>query len=202
MAASCTLLNARIVDLILLGFGEGGEDLALDVAVVCSEAHGSFGDAVAARERLKRESYAAEVARVPMMRFEPFVVGSLGGFGPAARRVWKQFCALALRSGRSDWRHSWSSVSFSAVWRQKLSAAMANRSAAGALLRAPLLSRQQAFGSGLSFPLPLEEIGCPAEPDAPFPPQLPLAQASASRAGGVPIARLSVAELAAREAPD
>ena len=52
-----------------------------------------------------------------------------------------------------------SARSFGEVRIQKLSVAMANRAAVGATLRAPLLSRQLAYGYyGLNHPIPAEVV--------------------------------------------
>ena len=69
-----------------------------------------------------------------------------------------QFPKHAKERCAADWRHSWSARSFGEVWIQKLSAAMANRAAVGAMLRAPLLSRQLAYGYGLNHHIPAEVV--------------------------------------------
>ena len=119
---------------------------------------GTFSDGIAERERKKVSWYTDEVSKIPGLSFSPFVLGSRGGFGRAARRVWMQFLKHAKERCAADWRHSWSARSFGEVWIQKLSAAMANRAAVGAMLRAPLLSRQLAYGYGLNDPIPAAEV--------------------------------------------
>ena len=145
-----------------MGFADEGTDLAIDVSVCCSDAikSGTFADGIAERERKKLSWYTDEVPQIPGLSFSPFVLGSRGGFGRAARRVfWVQFLKHAKERCAADWRHSLSARSFGEVWIQKLSAAMASRAAVGAMLRAPLLSRQLAYyGYGLNYPIPAEVV--------------------------------------------
>ena len=80
------------------------------------------------------------------MIFHPFVLGAHGGFGEEAKGVWRLLKKAAKKVGRRDWRHSWSAMSFSSVWMQKLSIAVANQTAIGALRRTPLCTRQRVMG--------------------------------------------------------
>ena len=49
---------------------------------------------------------------------------------------------------RRDWRHSWTAMTFSSVWLQKLSIAMSNEAAIAALRRTQLCTRQRVLGLG------------------------------------------------------
>ena len=80
------------------------------------------------------------------MIFYPFVLGAHGGFGKEAKGVWHLLKKAAIKVGRRDWRHSWTAMSYSAVWMQKLSVAIANETAIGALRRTPLCTRQRVLG--------------------------------------------------------
>ena len=72
----------------------------------------------------------------------------LGGFGKSAKELWDVLVKKANQIGGRDWRHSWTAMSYSSVWKQKLSIAIANwtASAMGALRRTPMISRRVALG--------------------------------------------------------
>ena len=75
--------------------------------------------------------------------FYPFVLGAHGGFGEEAKVVWDLFKKRAGKVARQDWRHSWTAMSFSSCWLQKLSIAVAKQTAFGALRRTTLCTRQR-----------------------------------------------------------
>ena len=68
-----------------------------------------------------------------------------GGFGNEAKELWRVLRAKAEEIRARDWRHSWTATSFSSVWLQKLSIAIANQTAVGAQRRATVCSRQRAL---------------------------------------------------------
>ena len=76
----------------------------------------------------------------------PFVLGSNGGVGKSAIDLWGKLVKKADELSKRDWRHAWSSMSFSAVWLQKFSVAIAKVSATAALQRAPLFTRHAVLG--------------------------------------------------------
>ena len=80
------------------------------------------------------------------MIFHPFVLGAHGGFGKEAVAVWSLLKQHAAKVQRRDWRHSWSAMSFSSCWLQKLSIAVANQTAIGALRRTTVCTRQRVLG--------------------------------------------------------
>ena len=62
-------------------------------------------------------------------------------------RKWKRMLeTMAKKVGRRDWRHSWTASSYGGVWMQKMSVAIANEMAIGALRRTPLCTRQRVLG--------------------------------------------------------
>ena len=54
-------------------------------------------------------------------------------FGKEAKAVWSVLKKHAEALQGRDWRHSWTAMSFSSVWLQKLSVAVANQTAIGAM---------------------------------------------------------------------
>ena len=78
--------------------------------------------------------------------FFPFVVGAHGGFGEKAKELWKILVGHAKKVQGRDWRHSWTAMSYSKVWEQKLSIALANAEAVGHQQRAPAVTRRLALG--------------------------------------------------------
>ena len=78
------------------------------------------------------------------------MVGSHGGFGRSAKALWNLLVNHAKKVQVRDWRHSWTAMSFSASWLQKLSIAMGKAEAVATLRRTPLCSRQRVLGSGES----------------------------------------------------
>ena len=80
----------------------------------------------------------------------PFVIGSKGGFGQSAKDLWNVLVKQANQIQGRDWRHSWTAMSFSSAWCQKLSIAVARWTAMGALRRTPMITRRVALGGGES----------------------------------------------------
>ena len=63
-----------------------------------------------------------------------------------ATAVWKLLNRHAAKVQGRDWRHSWTAMSFSSNWLQKLSIAVANQTATGALRRTTVCTRQRVLG--------------------------------------------------------
>ena len=101
--------------------------------------------AIEQREQDKNEIYKEECEKAGMI-FHPFVLGAHGGFGKEAVAVWGLLKQHAAKVQRRDWRHSWSAMSFSSCWLQKLSIAVANQTAIGALRRITVCTRQRVLG--------------------------------------------------------
>ena len=144
----CALESGKRVDVILYGAGPQKEDVAIDVSFVCAESYAfkwGFEKAIEEREQEKNGHYKEECEKAGMI-FLPFVLGAHGGFGKEAKGVWTLLKKVASKVGRRDWRHSWTAMSFSSVWMQKLSVAVANETAIGALRRTPLCTRQRVMG--------------------------------------------------------
>ena len=144
----CALESGKRVDVILYGAGPENQDVAIDVSFVCGEAYAfkwDFERAILEREAEKNCLYKEECKKAGMI-FHPFVLGAHGGFGEEAKGVWRLLKKEAKKVGRRDWRHSWSAISFCSVWMQKLSVAVANQTAIGALRRTPLCTRQRVMG--------------------------------------------------------
>ena len=144
----CALESGARVDVILYGAGPGKEDVAIDVSFVCAEAYShkwAFKAAVEEREKAKNLLYKDECAKAGMI-FHPFVLGAHGGFGKEATAVWKLLNRHAAKVQGRDWRHSWTAMSFSSNWLQKLSIAVANQTATGALRRTTVCTRQRVLG--------------------------------------------------------
>ena len=84
------------------------------------------------------------------IEFIPFVLGSHGGFGEKAKALWGMLVKQAETLSSRDWRHAWSSMSFSSVWLQKLSnsitRAINSILSTAALQRAPLFTRLEILG--------------------------------------------------------
>ena len=138
----CTLASGKRVDLVLFGAGSRGRDVAIDVSVVCVEAYPDTGFAeVKSRERKKETDYLEECEE-SNLQFFPFVVGAHGGFGRKAKALWDLLVCHAKDVAGRDWRHSWTAMSFSSVWLQKLSIAMNKEAAVAALRRTPLCTRK------------------------------------------------------------
>ena len=164
----------------LYKFGAGDSDLAIDVSVCCVECGNvSFAACIKTREDSKQAKYDNEVGLLPGMSFSPFVLGSHGGFGKAARSVWQLFLTHARRAVSRDWRHSWSSRDFGSVWIQKLSAALARRDATSVLLRSPLIQRRRAFGDAHPSHFSVEQA-----PEQPAPPDCVVVPRSRGRSLG------------------
>ena len=110
------------VDVILFGAGTKGADIAIDVSVVCTETYypKTFNEAIKKREEDKNAMYKDECEK-QQMEFFPFVLGSKGGFGKSAKELWDVLVKKANQIGGRDWRHSWTAMSYSSVWKQKLS---------------------------------------------------------------------------------
>ena len=82
--------------------------------------------------------------------FYPFVLGVHGGFGEKAKELVTILVGHAKKVQGRDWRHSWTAMSFSSSWLQKLSIALGKAEAVATLRRTPLCSRQRVLGSGES----------------------------------------------------
>ena len=136
--------------MILYGAGSRGRDIAIDVSFVCVEAHTdkSFKVAIEDRERAKIALYRDECDRANM-DFLPFVLGVHGGFGKEAKAVWSVLKKHAEALQGRDWRHSWTAMSFSSVWLQKLSIAIENKNAIAVQRRTTVCSRQRVLGGGV-----------------------------------------------------
>ena len=63
-----------------------------------------------------------------------------------ASELWKILLGHAKKVQGRDWRHSWTAMSYSKVWEQKLSIALANAEAVGHQQRAPAVTRRLALG--------------------------------------------------------
>ena len=152
IGSECALPSGNRVDVILFGAGTKGADIAIDVSVVCTETYypKTFNEAIKKREEDKNAMYKDECEK-QQMEFFPFVLGSKGGFGKSAKELWDVLVKKANQIGGRDWRHSWTAMSYSSVWKQKLSIAIANWTAMGALRRTPMISRRVALGGGESF---------------------------------------------------
>ena len=134
--------------MILYGAGPSKEDVAIDVSFVCAEAYShkkTFKAAIEQREQDKNEIYKEECEKAGVI-FHPFVLGAHGGFGKEAVAVWGLLKQHAAKVQRRDWRHSWTAMSFSSCWLQKLSIAVANQTAIGALRRTTVCTRQRVLG--------------------------------------------------------
>ena len=145
IGSACALENGTRVDAIFYGAGPNREDVAVDVSFACAEAYAhkqSFKETIELRERDKNELYKAECKKAGVL-FYPFVLGAHGGFGEEAKAVWDLFKKRAGKVARQDWRHSWTAMSFSSCWLQKLSIAVAKQTAFGALRRTTLCTRQR-----------------------------------------------------------
>ena len=148
IGSACALASGNRVDVILYGAGPSKEDVAIDVSFVCAEAYShkkTFKAAIEQREQDKNEIYKEECEKAGMI-FHPFVLGAHGGFGKEAVAVWSLLKQHAAKVQRRDWRHSWSAMSFSSCWLQKLSIAVANQTAIGALRRTTVCTRQRVLG--------------------------------------------------------
>ena len=88
----------------------------------------------------------ADCEQIPNVIFKPFVCGALGGFGDCATEAWSMLMDRATKLGERSWLHSWTSMTFSTFWLQKLSVALFNATAQGIEARLKLASRQQVFG--------------------------------------------------------
>ena len=119
-------------------------------ASVLGQGPKTFNEAIKKREEDKNAMYKDECEK-QQMEFFPFVLGSKGGFGKSAKELWDVLVKKANQIGGRDWRHSWTAMSYSSVWKQKLSIAIANWTAMGALRRTPMISRRVALGGGESF---------------------------------------------------
>ena len=86
--------------------------------------------------------------------FMPFVIGSSDGFGPSAIQIWNLLKLHARNIQGRDWRHAWSSRSFSTRWSQALSVKFMKLSASFLLQRTPPINRMRALeigSNGLGF---------------------------------------------------
>ena len=149
LGSVCNLESGNRVDAVFFGAGSGDKDIAIDLSFVCAEAYPdkSFDASIKDREVKKDDTYKKECEKANM-EFFPVVLGAHGGFGDLAKKFWDVLVAKAKKVQGRDWRHSWTAMSFSSVWRQKLSIALAKETAYGALQRTPLCSRQRALGVG------------------------------------------------------
>ena len=95
----------------------------------------------------KDRQYKEECEKVGMLFF-PFVLGVHGGFGEAAKEVWAMLKKYAETVEGRDFRHSWTAMSFSSCWMQKLRIAIAKETAIGALRRTAICTRQRVMGEG------------------------------------------------------
>ena len=84
------------------------------------------------------------------MEFYPFVLGAHGGFGDSANKLWQVLVKHAKKVQDRDWRHSWTAMSYSSVWRQKLSVAIARQAAIATQRRTSLVTRERVLGRGES----------------------------------------------------
>ena len=66
--------------------------------------------------------------------------------GEKAKELWKILVGHAKKVQGRDWRHSWTAMSYSKVWEQKLSIALANAEAVGHQQRAPAVTRRLVLG--------------------------------------------------------
>ena len=150
VSTACALPSGARVDVILYGAGSRGADVAIDVSFVCIESflQSGFKLAIERREKEKNDLYKAECASLGL-EFYPFVLGSHGGFGRSARAVWALLVRQAEQLQSRDWRHAWTSMSFSACWSQKLSIAVARETAIGAQRRMRVVSRFQLLGGSV-----------------------------------------------------
>ena len=87
---------------------------------------------------------SVSAARVPSLRRRSPIQAPLRPCRSLARPLGRR--SLAAKVQRRDWRHSWSAMSFSSCWLQKLSIAVANQSAIGALRRTTVCTRQRVLG--------------------------------------------------------
>ena len=130
----------------MYGAGPGQSDIAIDVSFCCTEAHeGSYQSRIERVEEDKEASYLEECKELKLL-FYPFVLGAHGGFGEKAKELWKILVGHAKKVQGRDWRHSWTAMSYSKVWEQKLSIALANAEAVGHQQRAPAVTRRLALG--------------------------------------------------------
>ena len=146
LGSVCALECGARVDVILYGAGPKEEDVAIDVSFVCTESSKrGFREAIKDREVMKDRAYKEECEKAGMLFF-PFVLGVHGGFGEEAKNVWTMLKKYAEKVGRRDFRHSWTAMSFSSCWMQKLSIAIAKETAIGALRRTAICTRQRVMG--------------------------------------------------------
>ena len=149
IGSACTLASGNRVDVVLYGAGKHGKDVAIDVSVVCVEAYDSGFGEIERREKGKIDVYFEECEEANI-EFFPFVLGSHGGFGRSAKAVWKLLVKHANEVKGRDWRHSWTAMSFSSSWLQRLSIAMGKEAAIATLRRTQVRSRQRVLASGES----------------------------------------------------
>ena len=125
-----------------------GKDVAIDVSVVtaCDTGVEAYGDV----SRRARSTSTLEECEEANIKFFPFVLGSHGGFGRSAKAVWKLLVKRANEVKGRDWRHSWTAMSFSSSWLQRLSIAMGKEAAIATLRRTQVRSRQRVLASGES----------------------------------------------------
>ena len=146
LRSGCTLPSGKRVNLILYGAGPGQSDIAIDVSFSCIEAHeGNYQSRIEQVEKDKEAGYLEECKELKLL-FYPFVLGAHGGFGEKAKELWKILVGHAKKVQGRDWRHSWTAMSYSKVWEQKLSIALANAEAVGHQQRAPAVTRRLALG--------------------------------------------------------
>ena len=95
------------------------------------------------------DSKDAERAASRITRDLKKVEGAADGVKDSVDKTEKSFkrmekaSARAGKVARQDWRHSWTAMSFSSCWLQKLSIAVAKQTAFGALRRTTLCTRQR-----------------------------------------------------------
>ena len=120
--------------------------LSPDVAFVCVEAHRrGFESEIKEKEQKKINQYEEECKEVGL-EFIPFVLGSHGGFGKCAKMLWEMLVKKADEIASRDWRHAWTSMSFSSTWLQKFSLSINSITATASLQRAPLFTRLSVLG--------------------------------------------------------
>ena len=72
-----------------------------------------------------------------------------GGFGRKAKALWDLLVCHAKDVAGRDWRHSWTAMSFSSVWLQKLSIAIAKETAIGTIHSQSVLGEGSSGGQTL-----------------------------------------------------
>ena len=119
------LPSGNKVDCIIRGLGEGGRPLALDFRIAYPLQRNAEQGTFAAQEKAKDDKYKDECDQQGW-DFSPFVLDTFGGFGPAARSVFRRLIKHSEKlNARDQWKHSWSASSFSTHWLQRFSLVIA-----------------------------------------------------------------------------